>query len=282
MRKLDDLTRDKLIALYLTQNKSLEDIARIYNVSRTAVYKRLKKYGLVQRSKSEARIEAQKQGKLPQGFFDINEDFFSTWSYEMAYVFGLIITDGCVSDSGVISLCINDKDLLEVVKKALCSEHKIVPSKHQRGLYYFHFAREKMVRDLGKLGVLPRKSLTVQFPVVPQGFLPDFLRGVFDGDGSVFFDKRRGKFLLRSKFVSSSVDFINGLHSSLRFLGMPERKIYKQKTKNAWSYMFIYEHNDSIKLFNILYGNIKDRLFLERKHAKFLEGIRQADANRAA
>lgn len=276
MKKLDNLTKDKLISLYINDRKSLEDIAKIYNVSRVAVYKRLKNYAIKQRSKSEARIEAQKQGKLPQQFFDINENFFSSWSPQMAYVFGLIITDGCISDTGVISLCINDKELLEKVKTVMGSEHKIVPSKHQKGLYCFHFAREKLIKDLAKLGVFPRKSLTVNFPEVPWKYLPDFIRGVFDGDGSVFFDKRRPNFPLRSSFVSGSVDFIDGLHKSLELLGMRKRTIYKQKTKNGWSYMFIFDHKDSTKLCDILYRNAQNGLFLERKYKRFLEGLREA------
>lgn len=46
----------------------------------------------------------------------------------------LIATDGCVSDAGTISLCINDLDLLEKVKTVLGSEHKITPAKYQKGL----------------------------------------------------------------------------------------------------------------------------------------------------
>lgn len=275
MSKLNNLTKGRLIDLYLKEEKSLDDIGKIYDVSRVAVYKKLKKYGIQQRSKSEARLEAQRQGKLPQSFFGINENFFNTWSSEMAYVFGLIISDGCISKAGTVSLCINDKELLEKVKVTMHSEHKIVPSKHQKGLYYFHFARKKLVHDLEKLGVLPKKSLVVKFPEVPQEYLADFIRGVFDGDGSVFFDKRRSRFPLRSKFVSSSVDFINGLHKNLESLGMPKRKIYKQKTKNAWSYMFIFDHKDSLKLCDILYKNIQNGLFLERKYKRFLEGMQK-------
>lgn len=272
MRKLDNLTKDKLISLYINDRKSLEDVAKIYNVSRVAVYKRLKKYDIKQRSKSEARIEAQKQGKLPQQFFDIDENFFTSWSPEMAYVLGLIITDGCISKTGVISLSMNDRELLEKVKKVMGSEHNITPSKHQKGLYYFHFAREKLVEDLYKFGIFPRKSLTVKFPDVPQAFLANFIRGVFDGDGSVFFDKRSQKFPLRSKFVSGSKNFIEGLEKNLIFLGMPKRTIYRQKTKNARSYMFIFAHRDSLKLFDILYKNAQNGLFLERKYKRFLEG----------
>ncbi|MDO8662686.1 MAG: LAGLIDADG family homing endonuclease [Candidatus Omnitrophota bacterium] len=218
MRKLSDLSKEKLTSLYLNEKKSMGDIAKIYGVSRTAIYKRLKIYAIKQRSKSEARIEAQKQDKLPQ--------------------------------------------LIEKVKKVTGSEHKITPSRHQKGLYYFHFAREKLAADLAKLGVLPRKSLTVKFPQVPEKHLADFIRGIFDGDGSVFFDKRRPKFPLRSKFVSGSEAFIEGLQKAIEdYLGMPKRTIYKQKTKNGWSHMFIYGHKDSTKLFEILYKNTQNGLF---------------------
>ena len=273
MVRLNNLTKGELVKLYENKKKSLADIAELYNVSRMAIYRKLKKYGLKQRSKSEARIEAQKQGKLPQQFFDINEDFFSIWSPEMAYVLGLLITDGCVSETGNVSLCINDRDLLEKVKKVMGSEHKIISSKHQKGLYSFHFSREKLTKDLKELCVVPRKSLIVKLPGVPHDYLADFIRGVFDGDGSVFFDKRRPHSPLRSKFVSSSKDFIEGLERNLELLGMPKRMMYQQKTKNGWSYMFVYDHKDSIKLFDILYKNTQNGLFLERKYSRFLEGI---------
>ena len=42
---------------------------------------------------------------------------------------------------------------------------------------------------------------------------------------------------------------------------------------NGWSYMFIYAHKDSMALFNLLYNNAKNALYLERKHKRFLEGL---------
>lgn len=276
MMKLESLTREILLDLYIKDKKSLQDIAELYSVSRVAVYKKLNKFGINQRSKSEARLEAQKQHKLPQEFFQINESFFDSWSAEMAYILGLLITDGCISKTGVVSLCINDLELLEKVKNVLGAEHNIMPSKHQPNLFHFAFARKHMVERLLVLGVTPQKSLTVKFPAVPDEYSSNFIRGVFDGDGSVFFDKRRKKSPLRAKFVSSSEHFIQGLSKALEILGMPSRNIYKQKTKNGWSFMFIYEHADSAILFRILYQNAPDKLFLERKYNKFLQGLREA------
>lgn len=276
MKKLSNLIKDTLENLYINDKKSLGDIAALYGVSRTAIYKKLKEYGIKQRSKSEARIEAQKQAKLPQQFYDINENFFRRWSPDMAYVLGLLITDGCISRTGTVSLCMNDREILEKVKKVMGSAHKIESSKHQEKLYIFYFARENMLKDLESLGVVPKKSHIVAFPNMPAEYLPDFLRGVFDGDGSVYFDKRSKNSPLRSAFYSGSKDFIEKLEDNLTKLGLPKRKISQQKTLNGIFYGIRYGHKNSLNLFNILYKSIQqDTLYLERKYRRFLEGLKQ-------
>lgn len=193
----------------------------------------------------------------------------------MAYVLGLIVTDGCISKTGRISLSMNDKELLEKVRKVMGSAHRIEPSKYQEKLYIFHFAREKLVKDLEKLCVVPRKSLIVKFPEVPQAYLPDFIRGLFDGDGSVLFKKESKNFPLVTKFFSGSKDFIERLETKLQELGMPKRKIYQQKTKNGFCYTIVYGHINSQKLFEILYKDTQNGLFLERKYKRFLEGLKE-------
>ncbi|OGW93619.1 MAG: hypothetical protein A3K16_00795 [Omnitrophica bacterium RIFCSPLOWO2_01_FULL_45_24] len=269
------LNREELRRLYLIEKRSLEDIARLYGVSRVAVWKYCKAERLTRRSRSEARLGAQKKGKVPQGYFDINEDFFSKWSPEMAYVLGLIITDGCVAKTGNISLNMNEKELLEKVKRIMGSQHKIIPSNHQEGLYCFHFSRVRLVEDLAGLGILPRKSLSVKFPTVPDAFMKDFIRGVFDGDGSVYFEKRSMRYPVRTSFVSSSLEFIEKLEVTLQQLGLPKRAIYKQKTKNGMHYKVRYSHENSKKLFKVMYYDIKNGLFMERKYKKFLDGFQQ-------
>lgn len=276
MGKLGGLGKERLKFLYLDEKKSLDDIAELFGVSRAAVYKRLINFKIPQRSKSEARLEAQKKGKFFQRYYDINENFFSSWSPEMAYVLGLIATDGCITRTGRISLSMNEEGLLEKVKRVMGSEHNITPSKHQKGLYYFHFAREKLVEDLSRLGILPRKSLNIKFPDVPADYITHFIRGIFDGDGSVMLSKQRKVLLLITKFYSGSWDFIVRLESSLQGLGLPKRRIYQQKTKNGAYYSIVYGHEDSRALFKILYKNTENKLFLERKYKRFLEGLREA------
>lgn len=270
------LKKEELHGLYLREKKSLEDIARMYGVSRAAVWKYCKAEGLSRRNRSEARLEAQKKGKVPQKYFNINENFFSRWTQEMAYIFGLLMTDGCLSraknGSYKISLCLNDKELLEKVAKTMSSNHPIILSRYQKDLYIFMFGRAKLVQDLMRLGMKPRKSLDLGFPDVPKEYLRDFIRGVFDGDGSVYFTKQSKKSPLISKFSSASESFILGIKHAMESLGMPQKRLHCEKRENP-IYYIRYCHTDSLRLFKIMYDRLKNGLYLERKYERFLKGF---------
>lgn len=273
-----NLSKDELKKLYIDEKRSLEDIAKLYGVSRVAVWKYCRSLKLKRRSRSEARLEALRQNKFSYEYADINENFFSNWSNEMAYVLGLIITDGSIHKpqrgTYQVSLSMNDRSLIDKVRKLMKSTHKIVPSKHQKGLYLFHFAREKISKDLLRLGVTPNKSRTVRFPDMPDNYLRHFIRGVFDGDGCVFLDPKGKREKTRTSFTSGSKDFIVKLEEKLQSLGMPKRNIFIHKAGKNDSYLFRYGHKDSVKLFTILYKDVEKNMYLERKYDIFKEGLK--------
>lgn len=260
----NQLPKEELIRLYKIEGQSLGDIGKAYGVSRVAIMKYCNILGVERRGKGEARVLAQKKGKIEnQRYCAINEAFFSSWSPEMAYIVGLLMTDGCISKtkngSYRISLCLNDGDLLKKIAETLGSDHTITESKYQKGLNVFIFGREKIARDLLRLGMKPRKSLDLKFPKVPKEYLGDFIRGVFDGDGSVFYARVSKQSPLRSKFYSASESFIIGLMKSLESLGMPDKTLYCEKTKRKNPYYYInYCHADSIKLYKIMYKEKKE------------------------
>ncbi|MBL7131162.1 MAG: hypothetical protein ISS45_07155 [Candidatus Omnitrophica bacterium] len=273
------LSKEKLVRLYETEECSLADIAKIYGVSRTAIMKHCDKLEIKRRTKSKSRLLAQQKGKIQkQRYCTINEDFFSSWSSNMAYILGLLITDGCISKtkngSYRISLCLNDRDLLLKVAKTMGSDHTITESKYQKDINVFIFGREKIARDLLQLGMKPRKSLDVKFPEVPSEYLRDFIRGVFDGDGSVFYELRSKNSPLKTSFTSGSREFICTLEKVLQGLSMPKRVIYESGTTGKpISYMFRYSHKDSLKLFDIMYKNISNQLYMKRKYERFKNTI---------
>ena len=105
-----ELTEKYLLQEYIRNKRSTIDIAKELGCARQTVLKALKKFGIASRSLSDASDLALRGGKkkvrridesghrsvTTLARIDVNEDFFSIWSPGMAYVLGVIYTDGSV------------------------------------------------------------------------------------------------------------------------------------------------------------------------------------------
>ena len=284
----DTLTPKKLEDLYYTQNKSLQDIANEYKCTRPMIKLLMEKYGLKRRTRDKARVLAIKEGKFNNFFCDdINESFFSEWSPAMTWVLGLLFTDGCIS-GGRVSIYSVDIQLLEKVKNLLGSSKSIAKkvqsydkSKH---IYRFEFYRKKMRDDLLKLGLIQRKSLIMQFPEIPEEYMRHFIRGCWDGDGSVYISN--GK--LNASYVCGSKDFIKRLILELFKIGIHRKKhlkykshfgtkfpvaIHKSKRSKSYSIKLNTQEN-IVTLFHYFYDGVDESMYLSRKYTVFVEGLR--------
>ena len=152
-----------------------------------------------------------------------NSNYFSRISNsEKAYWLGFLYADGCVSDQNQISISIqeSDKEHLEKFKEDIGAiNNRILSVKsHNKFGWYFTIRDSKMASDLKKLGCIPRKSLVLIFPKeeqVPKEYLFDFIRGYFDGDGTISFDHRNEKPQIRfgfcgtKEFLTSLLEILN-------------------------------------------------------------------------
>lgn len=128
-----------------------------------------------------------------------DEDYFSVIdSHAKAHVLGFWSADGCVyrkRGSRVVQMDLSavDTDYIEYLKKALSYTGPVYPATRAgRDYVRFGIYSHKMFDDLVRLGITERKSLTLQFPSpdqVPDEFLPSFICGHFEGDGSIWFRK---------------------------------------------------------------------------------------------
>lgn len=155
--------------------------------------------------------------------YSLNQRFFDSWSASMAYVLGFWFADGYMRHdrSYRIVFVSNDKGIIVAIRRAFRSRHPIRKRAgdntwsmilHSKYLYF----------SLMKRGGFRQKSRTIRFPKVPRRYLRDFIRGYFDGDGSVFFveytrtkDGRRTR-ELRTNFTSGSRGFLEDLMMVLR------------------------------------------------------------------
>lgn len=302
------LTKEYLVNQYFKEKRSLSDIAKVSNCSRQFVYKKMLEYAIPRRSQRSARKMALKQKKIivnrlqDDGHIqsvtyqkiEYNEKFFASWSKEMAYVLGIIFTDGCldmrkheakttVRRTPHLSISQKDPEFLKKVLALMDCNAKLYHRKRTKygnkvagALYFFDFICTPFYPDLVKLGLKTTKSLDIEFPTIPQQYTRHFIRGCWDGDGSVYFQK--GRRHLIASFYSGSRLFIEGMLSQLEKAGLPKRTVYILKRKHP-SYYFKFHGHDCIKLYHYLYDDVPPTQYLERKHSLFKK---YADQQRAA
>lgn len=175
------------------------------------------------------------------------------------------------------SIHINDKELLEGIKKAVESEHTIgVRTKKGSTTksYRLQIGSIEMCDDLRKLGFFERKTKSLVVPHVPSKYLSHFVRGYFDGDGHVWMGQvhkgRNTKSLtIQTVFTSASMQFLEVLKSRLADVGIPGGVIRKGKGEY---YRLTYSVQGTLNLYNFMYNHtyLGDKtLFLSRKRVVF-------------
>jgi hypothetical protein len=105
---------------------------------------------------------------------------------ESAYWAGFLAADGCVDKNRIrLYLGIIDVGHLHKFKAFLKSRHKVAESTNYNRCS-FEFSNKTIRSDLESLYLItPRKSLVLEFPEISEELLPHFIRGYFDGDGTL-------------------------------------------------------------------------------------------------
>ncbi len=191
--------------------------------------------------------------------YKIDEKFFRTWSSDMAYVLGFILTDGNISGSSV-AIAQKDADILEDIKRVMGATHPIKRRSNNGNshIYTLTISRKSVVEDLRALGITENKSLTVDMPEVPEEYQSDFIRGVIDGDGWV---QDRGYVM---NITTASKAFADELLCVFKKRGLNSRISKQSNAYRVW----VSGKQDVINLADWLYKG-KPSIYLERKRDRF-------------
>ena len=215
------------------------------------------------------KLKASKLGlkRDNQTILPLNQDFFKNWNWDSAYILGFLCADGNLSSKrNLITFSSNDNQLIQLIKLKLKSEHKIQgPYKNN---YVLQIGNKIMYNDLLKLGITPRKSLTLQFPEVPYKYLSHFIRGEFDGDGSFWASNINKKYNYLNAEITGNIDFPKVLENKLEEIGIDStslRQSHKNKSNHSNKiYQLRYFNKESIKFGDFIYQK-SENLRLERK-----------------
>lgn len=182
------------------------------------------------------------------------------WSADFAYAIGLITSDGNISKNfRTISFASKDKDQIQNFLNALKLKNSmgIVNKGLKNQSYRIQISDVYFWKFLNSIGVHPNKSKTVADIFVPEEFFFDFVRGVFDGDGSVYsyWDKRwKSSFMFYVAFASASELFVNWFQSKIKnLIGIKGHISIPCKSNSTWQ---------------LRYAKVEAKILIDRMYEK--------------
>lgn len=280
----------EIVKDYLRENVLLQDIAEKYETDTFHIRNVLIHNGISLKTRSQIKQIGDKQGIHRK--HGLNQNYFKTWSHNMAYILGFIVADGCVYTNIeeknnskkhksllVFTLAERDREILEKIRSELEYEGEIFTHYSQgyskeKGYKHVRLAINShiMINDIKELGITERKTFNEVVPIgLPKEYELDFIRGFFDGDGSV-----GGQYPTNSKGVrtettqirvrlhSGSKQILEDIQSILQKYGFKEKEIKPSES----IFDITYSTNESLKLYELFYEN-SNTLYLKRKKDKF-------------
>ncbi len=211
----------------------------------------------------------------------------------MAYVLGLLATDGTIhltparganaKDKMLKSITFvqKERELLEKMLHLMDSNAKIIFREEKQygsitsgAVYYFTLNNTKLFDRLVELGISERKSLTIKFPDIPEPNVRHFIRGCWDGDGSI---GKHSENSYHARFFSGSKIFIEGMLAELEKSEFPPRRIY---SRNDERYFWVsYVGKIVGKLYVYLYEDVPSSMRYERKYLIFRKAFDQHNSD---
>ena len=216
-----------------------------------------------------------------------NEAFFENIdTEEKAYWLGFMYADGWIADNSGrygqdhfgISLADEDEEHLQKFLKSLNATNPINYDnsgikRGQSRMAKIELTSQKTVDDLISHGCYKKKTLILNPPsTVPNELIIHFIRGFFDGDGSIV--KSGGKFFEKYHRYNFSVSFScmeNIAYWLQEYFGFGS--VTKDNRKD-FSFQYSIGGNNNLEIFyHMLYDNAT--IYLERKYNRFQEFLTQ-------
>jgi hypothetical protein len=221
------------------------------------------------KNKTEQQIYTKRNNigltKRPQTY-EVNEDFLDKPSPERSWFIGLFIADGCFSKGQInksISFSFRQKEICDKIKSIIQSDAPIKEldwSFRDQGIMYnFSITNPSLVISFSEIFGFKtgRKSDKLVYPEEIE-FFEDFLRGYFDGDGSIYL---RDTNTMRLEFCSITRDFLEDLKDKIerRYGIVGNLSVHKDNEPEYSRYYKLgFSHRQAERIYDKIYnGNVR-------------------------
>lgn len=189
------------------------------------------------------------------------------------YLFGFFYADGCLhkktkKHKASLSVTISKKDstIIDAFKQMFGGNTYIVKEEYAR----WYLSDLNLYSELESLNLTPKKTFNLKVPKLDC--YKDFIRGYFDGDGSVYFSSQHGE--LRSE-IWGTENFLKEISDILKEEIDPIMNIEVSFGKDK-TYRLRFNQTQSILLCNWMYYD--NCLCLKRKRDIFSNGIKRINS----
>lgn len=265
---------DKVIDNYVNKHMGRLASGREFGLSDGAVKKILKGAGIHLRTQKESVVLKNENSRK----YNNNSNYFSIESPNMAYIMGFIAADGTVrkDDNSIkITLSAQDRELLVKIKEEVGIEVEVKDYTTSQGYdcSTLVWTDKKHKEDLAKYSIVPAKTFILQPPTnLKREYWIDYIRGYFDGDGSVNNIKStngRGNGSIRWQLCSATKELVDWIVDFLNEeYGVPKVNV-QTRVRNHEKPLYIVQYSSraSRMIYKVLYS--ESSLYLARKKEIF-------------
>lgn len=288
--------KEFIINTYQQKYENAVSVGKRFGKSSTWINARLKKWGVPIKSASDL---------FKLHTFDENY-FESIDSEDKAYWLGFIFADGSVTYNqkskegkirNVLRMSLQYEDIGHLskfansIKLESYEPKKFTTTVNGKNYTYttLSITSEKMVKDVIDKGMIETNNIykqdkkeLIRFPdetKVPKNLLKHFVRGYFDGDGSLTRSRHKGSVIDTNHYTVKIVSNKVFCEELKEFFRLDELHDYKPETKNIYkksedSYIYSFESGGNHRVYHIykiIYDN--SNIFLDRKMKRFDEFV---------
>lgn len=261
-----DEQKQIILQTYVQEGKSLRACADLVGSSPGVIRRFLVEQGIEIRSYALNKKKVDKEKVKDKTYFSKERE-----NANMAWLMGFLASDGSISsknNSIKIGLSAKDKEILERIREELKLEDNHVGSyttSNGFDVVELRWTCAQHKQDLARYGIIPNKTFNLKPPYeLNSQYYLDFIRGYFDGDGSV--SKKQNA--LCFAVCSAAKEILEFIIEVLAMYDVPRVKIYEDRRGKNINYYFNYSTNATKQIYNLLYQT-NSNLYLKRKKDKF-------------